>query len=73
MTKENPAKHAEKWGDETMAGVIGTLLRAGVILSAAVVLLGGIMYLVRYGHIRPDYKVFRGEPAELRSVSPDYS
>jgi len=48
---------------------MGNLLRAGVILAAIVVLVGGIFYLIRYGAIAPDYRVFRGEPANLRSVS----
>ncbi len=42
---------------------IGNLLRAGVILSAAVVLLGGICYLAQHGRAFPGYHVFRGEPA----------
>ena len=27
------------------------------------------MYLLRHGHDVPDYRVFRGEPSDLRSVS----
>jgi len=30
---------------------------------------GGVLYLFRYGVAFPDYAVFRGEPAGLRSVS----
>ncbi|MCC7176116.1 MAG: DUF1634 domain-containing protein [Bryobacterales bacterium] len=47
---------------------MGNLLRAGVLLSAFVVLLGGIAYLLRYGTAQPGYHVFRGESAALRSV-----
>jgi uncharacterized membrane protein len=57
------------WTDERVERVIGTLLRWGVILAAAVVLAGGVMYLVRYGSTIPDYRVFRGEPSDLRNVS----
>ena len=57
------------WTDEQVAQVMGSLLRAGVILAASVVLLGGILYLIRYGATFPDYRVFHGEPADLRSVS----
>jgi uncharacterized membrane protein len=46
--------------------VFGNLLRAGVIASALVVLVGGVLYLVRHGGEVADYRVFRGEPAELR-------
>jgi uncharacterized membrane protein len=48
---------------------MGNLLRAGVVLAAIVVLVGGIFYLFRYGATSPDYRVFRGEPADLRHVS----
>jgi uncharacterized membrane protein len=47
---------------------LATLLRAGVILAAIVVLLGGAIYLAKYGATRPDYKTFYGEPAEYRQV-----
>jgi uncharacterized membrane protein len=57
------------WTDERVEQVIGTLLRWGVVLAAAVVLAGGIMYLARYGSTIPDYRVFRGEPSDLRNVS----
>ena len=48
---------------------MGNLLRAGVSLAAAVALMGGIFYLIRYHSTLPGYRVFRGEPADLRSVS----
>lgn len=48
---------------------IGNLLRAGVILSAAVVLLGGICYLAQHGRAFPGYHVFRGEPAAYSRLS----
>jgi uncharacterized membrane protein len=57
------------WTDERVEQVMGNLLRAGVVLAAVVVLIGGILYLVGYGRTFPDYRVFRGEPADLRSVS----
>jgi uncharacterized membrane protein len=57
------------WTDEQVEQVVGTLLRSGVIIAALVVLMGGILYLIRYGATFPDYRVFRAEPAGLRSVS----
>jgi uncharacterized membrane protein len=47
---------------------LATLLRAGVILAAIVVLLGGVIYLTKYGRTSPDYKTFYGEPDEYRQV-----
>jgi len=55
--------------DEQMDRIISVLLRSGVLISALVVLVGGILYLIRYGTAMPDYGVFRGEPADLRSLS----
>jgi uncharacterized membrane protein len=56
------------WNDERLERVISVLLRTGVILSAVVVLLGGVGYLVRHGNELADYHVFRGTPEEYRSV-----
>ena len=56
------------WSDEKMEQIIGTLLISGVIVAALIVLVGGVLYLIRYGATLPDYTVFRGEPAELRSL-----
>lgn len=58
-----------KWTDKRVETIVGNLLRAGVLLSAAVVLAGGILYLIHYGSGAPDYKVFRGEPEELKGLT----
>ncbi len=58
---------AERWTDERMEIIIGRLLQVGVIVSAALVFAGGIYFLIRYGGGMPDYRSFRGEPADLRS------
>ena len=49
--------------------IVGNLLRAGVVISAAVVFAGGVIYLVRHGAEVPNYHLFRGEPADLRALS----
>jgi uncharacterized membrane protein len=56
------------WSDQQVEQRIGTLLRVGVVLAAAVVALGGLFFLARHGAEAPNYQVFRGEPASLRSV-----
>ena len=56
------------WTDKRMDIIIGNLLRFGAVLSALIVLIGAIIYLVRHGHSPTEYRVFRGEPTELRSV-----
>lgn len=56
------------WTDQRIENVLGNLLRAGVLLSAFVVAIGGVIYLARHGHSPVDFRVFRGEPADLRNV-----
>jgi len=56
------------WTDFRLEQIIGNLLRAGVGLSAVVVLAGGIAFLVHYGGGHPDYHTFHSEPSTLRSV-----
>ena len=60
------------WRDVKDADVqqaVGNLLRIGVALAAAVVLAGGAIYLWRHGGAVPDYRVFRGEPPDLRGLA----
>jgi uncharacterized membrane protein len=52
-----------------MDEIIGRLLQAGVILSALFVLAGGAVYVARHPEPVTDYRVFQGEPEELRTVS----
>jgi len=56
------------WTDQRIENILGNLLRAGVLLSALVVLIGGIIYLLRHGRSPMDFGVFRGEPADLRGI-----
>ena len=57
------------WTDHRVEVIIGNLLRAGVLLAAAVVLVGGGIFLVRHGSAAPHYAVFQGEPTDLRTPS----
>ncbi len=54
---------------ERMDTIIGNLLRTGVGLAAALVFTGGVIYLFRHGAESPGYAVFRGEPADLRTLT----
>ena len=56
------------WSDQRIEVLIGDLLRVGVVLAAVVSLIGGVVYLAHAGNTRPEYKVFHGEPADLRDV-----
>jgi uncharacterized membrane protein len=55
--------------DKRMDEIIGRLLQAGVILSAVFVLAGGAVYLARHPEPIINYRVFQGEPEELRTIS----
>jgi len=47
---------------------VGNLLRFGVLLSAAVVVVGAVMYLIVHGSQQTNYTQFRGEPEQLSNV-----
>lgn len=54
--------------DEKMDQIIGNLLRVAVIISAAFVLTGSVIYLMRHGFEMPEYSVFSGVPRNLRDL-----
>jgi uncharacterized membrane protein len=58
----------QNWTDRRIEEIVGDLLRAGVIISAMIVLAGACLYLFRYGHAPTDYGVFHGEPTDLRNL-----
>ena len=60
--------HPQPWRDRRIEVILGNLLRTGVLLSAAVVLCGACIYLARHAHEPANYRVFRGEPSELRTI-----
>lgn len=58
-----------KVNDQDIEVLMGSLLRAGVYISAAVVLAGGLLYLSQSGAWEPHYHTFTGEPANLKNIS----
>jgi uncharacterized membrane protein len=56
------------YSDREMETEMGALLRAGVVLSCAIMLAGGILYVVRHGGAHESYAVFHGESASLEST-----
>jgi uncharacterized membrane protein len=48
--------------------VLGVLLRTGVLLSALVVAIGAVLFLLHHGMQHPHFSLFQGQPPELRSV-----
>jgi uncharacterized membrane protein len=66
--QNSPAFKPQPWRDRRIEIILGNLLRAGVMFSAAVVICGACIYLARHAHEPADYRVFRGEPSEFRSI-----
>jgi uncharacterized membrane protein len=58
----------KNWTDRQIEEIVADLLRAGVVISAFIVFVGASFYLVRYGHSPADYRVFQGEPSDLRNL-----
>jgi uncharacterized membrane protein len=56
------------WTDQRVERTIGRLLRDGLLIAAALVVVGAGVYLVRHGAEQPHDHIFRGEPADLRSI-----
>ncbi|MGN6296558.1 MAG: DUF1634 domain-containing protein [Ginsengibacter sp.] len=61
-------KKERKISDVDIEAVMGRLLITGVIISGALILFGGVYYLIEKGFSVPHYKTFVGEPSNLRSV-----
>ena len=57
------------WSDRDVQRFIGRTLQLGVLLAAAVVLIGAIAVLVQHGDAPADYRVFLPGPESLRSVT----
>jgi uncharacterized membrane protein len=64
-----PLWRTGRWSDEHVELFVGNLLRWGVILAAAVAAAGGVIFLSLHGGRIADYRVFRGQPDALKSVS----
>jgi len=68
----NPANrsHRNDGSDDSVIDArIGMLLRVGMLASATVILSGGVLFLLRHGHSMIDYRLFRGAPPGLNTLS----
>lgn len=57
-----------RMNDQRLETIIGRLLQVGVAIAAALVLVGGFMYLGEHRGAAIDRSKFQGEPLELESV-----
>jgi len=61
-------REKDAWGDEQLRNLLGNLLRFGVLTSASVVILGGILFFIQHPGLKIDYTVFKSEPERLRNI-----
>jgi uncharacterized membrane protein len=54
--------------ERRMDAVMGRVLQVGVMVAAALVFAGGVLYLVRHPMPTVDYRHFQGEPEEYQTV-----
>jgi uncharacterized membrane protein len=61
-----PPARSDPEEEQRIELALAMLLRAGVIVAAALVLIGGVLYLIREGRLHPDYGRFTGEPGNMQ-------
>jgi uncharacterized membrane protein len=61
--------HLDASTDKRIDQLMGMLLRTGVLLAAALVAIGGAVFVSRHADPVTDYRVFQGEPAQYRTLS----
>lgn len=59
----------KKFADQDIEIIVGNLLRAGVIISSAIIVIGAIIYLWQSGHQHPNYHKFEGMNNTFYSLS----
>lgn len=55
--------------DKDIQSLVGNLLRIGVYISMAIVILGGVIYLFDHGREKIDYAVFDIDKVSLKTVA----
>jgi len=62
------ARNVKQWNDARMRELMGTLLRVGVLASAFLVIMGGVLFFIQHPNEIFDFTIFKGEPARFRQV-----
>ncbi len=57
----------EAWTDEQVENIIGNMLRVGVLLAASVIVVGGALFLFKYGSSPAEPRAAQDVPADFRS------
>lgn len=58
-----------QWSEHAVEVAIGNLLRTGVLIAAAVVLAGGLLYLAHHHQETMHYGRFEAQEAQLHSIA----
>jgi len=61
-------RNVKQWNDARMRELMGTLLRVGVLASAFLVIMGGVLFFIQHPNEIFDFTIFKGEPARFRQV-----
>src|SRR5579871_1547748 len=57
----------EAWTDEQVENIIGNMLSVGVLLAASVIVVGGALFLFKYGSSPAEPRAAQDVPADFRS------
>ena len=55
--------------DQIVDNLMGRVLQIGVVLAAAIVFAGGMLYLAHHRSLATNHTTFTGEPAPFRTLS----
>lgn len=62
-------EHYSGPSDHAIEQLVGRLLQIGVLVSAVITAIGGVMLLMRHGSELPSYATFGGEPPSLSTLA----
>lgn len=68
MSNDAPDVATGRWSDHEVEQMIGKLLRAGVLIAAAVVLIGGVMLLMQRGTTPVEFRTFSTASSPLQGL-----
>jgi len=68
MTNDAPDVQTRGWSDDQVEQLIGRLLQVGVLIAAAVVVIGGVMLLVQHGGTPVEFRTFSTASSPLQGL-----
>ena len=68
MTNDAPDVPTRGWREDEVEQLIGRLLQVGVLVAAAVVMIGGIMLLVQHGNTPVEFRTFSAASSPLEGL-----